>query len=121
MDATRTPENIIVDEIKMTKPSKKQKTDKSAIEQIATRQSNEAVHALVESETVEKAFRMNAKSFWLTYSALYRGELDHARILSMLMAKGPLAEYSIGCEHHKEDSVADAARDEGGEPRGVDL
>ena len=64
-----------------------------------------------ESEDKSK-FRMNAKSFWLTYSALYRGELDHKRILSMLMSKGTLVEYSIGCEHHKEETVADPNRDE---------
>ena len=63
--------------------------------------------------TVEAgAFRMNAKTFWLTYSGLYRGELDHQRILSMLMSKGTLAEYSIGREHHKEESVGDPDKDE---------
>ena len=60
----------------------------------------------------EKKVRYSAKSFWLTYSALFRGELTHQRILAMLMSKGELAEYSIGLEHHKEESVGDPNRDE---------
>jgi hypothetical protein len=64
-------------------------------------------------ENVEaSAFRMNAKTFWLTYSGLYRGELDHQRILAMLLSKGTVAEYSIGRERHKEESVGDPDKDE---------
>ena len=63
-------------------------------------------------DTGEATFRMNAKAFWLTYSGLYRGELDHQRILAMLLSKGNLAEYSIGCERHKEESVGDPDKDE---------
>ena len=76
------------------------------------RSSDEEMTTGVDGESEDKKFRMNAKSFWLTYSALYRGELDHIRILSMLMSKGTLVEYSIGCEHHKEETVADLNRDE---------
>jgi hypothetical protein len=64
------------------------------------------------TDDADKNFRINAKSFWITYPALFRGELTHDRILSMLLSKGALAEYSIGLEHHKEESVADASRDE---------
>ena len=64
------------------------------------------------TDGADKTFRMNAKSFWITYPALYRGELTHDRILSMLLSKGALAEYSIGREHHKEEKVAELDRDE---------
>ena len=88
--------------------SKRQRT--SSLEE----QEEEMVAAGVgnSEDTGEATFRMNAKAFWLTYSGLYRGELDHQRILAMLLSKGNLAEYSIGCERHKEESVGDPDKDE---------
>ena len=79
----------------------------------ATETATETAATGADGGDVEAAtFRMNAKTFWLTYSGLYRGELDHERILSMLLSKGALAEYSIGREHHKEESVGDPDKDE---------
>ena len=88
------------------KGQKRQRTDDAAPTAATTTTVDDA------GSDADKNFRINAKSFWITYPALYRGELTHDRILSMLMSKGALAEYSIGLEHHKEENVADANRDE---------
>ena len=100
---------------------KKQQYDKRTAGDKRKRDDTEAetkdahVEETGEEKDTKKNFRVSAKSFWLTWSGLYRGELDHGRILSMLMSAGlprTLVEYSIGCEHHKEESVADPKMDE---------
>ena len=97
---------------------KKQQYDKRTA---GDKRKREDTEAEVEGDTMDepkaeeekkKGFRVSAKSFWLTWSGLYRGELDHGRILSLLLTKGALAEYSIGCEHHKPEKVADADKDD---------